>query len=58
MKQVLITGVAGFIGSHLLEYLLENTDWKIDGIDNLTTGNIANIKAYISDDRFDLRPAS
>ena len=35
MYNVLITGVCGFIGSNLLEYLLLNTDYKIFGIDNL-----------------------
>jgi len=32
MKRVLLTGVAGFIGSHTLEHLLLNTDWEIIGI--------------------------
>ena len=35
MKRVLLTGVAGFIGAHTLEHLLENTDWEIIGIDSL-----------------------
>lgn len=30
--KVLITGIAGFIGSHTLEHVLINTDWKIVGI--------------------------
>jgi dTDP-glucose 4,6-dehydratase len=34
MKRVLLTGVGGFIGSHCLEYFLENTDWEIIGIDS------------------------
>ncbi|MCA1751428.1 MAG: GDP-mannose 4,6-dehydratase, partial [Flavobacteriales bacterium] len=42
IKKVLITGVAGFIGSNLLDFLLEETDWHIDGIDNLSTGSKAN----------------
>lgn len=28
MKRVLMTGASGFIGSGVLEYLLENTDWE------------------------------
>jgi UDP-glucuronate 4-epimerase len=32
---ILITGCAGFIGFHLSDYLLKNTDHKIYGIDNL-----------------------
>jgi len=31
MKNVLITGVCGMVGSHLVDFLLENTDWKIYG---------------------------
>jgi len=29
---VLITGITGMVGSHLADYLLENTDWKIYGL--------------------------
>lgn len=32
MKKVLITGITGMVGSHLLDYLLENTDWEIYGM--------------------------
>ena len=42
MKNVLITGVCGMVGSHLVDFLIENTDWKIygfarwiDSMDNL-----------------------
>lgn len=31
-KQVLITGVTGMVGSHLLDYLIEHTDWEIAGM--------------------------
>lgn len=31
-KRVLLTGIAGFAGSHVLEHLLLNTDWDIVGI--------------------------
>jgi dTDP-glucose 4,6-dehydratase len=41
-KRVVITGAAGFIGSHLAETLLD-LDYSVIGIDNLLTGDIANI---------------
>ena len=34
MKNVILTGVGGFIGSHCLEYFLEKTNWNIIGIDS------------------------
>src|SRR6059036_2004817 len=43
MKQrAVITGAAGFIGSHLAETLLDR-DYTVIGIDNLLTGDTANI---------------
>ena len=41
-RRVVITGAAGFIGSHLAEELL-NRDCTVIGIDNLLTGDLANI---------------
>ena len=32
MKSVLITGVTGMVGSHLADYLIENTTWNIFGL--------------------------
>lgn len=32
MTKALISGISGFVGSHLAEYLLANTDWEIDGL--------------------------
>jgi len=40
--RVVITGAAGFIGSHLAEMLLD-LGYSVVGIDNLLTGDIANI---------------
>jgi len=31
-KRVLITGITGMVGSHLADFLLENTDWDIFGM--------------------------
>ena len=35
--QILITGAAGFIGFNLSKYLLENSKFKIFGVDNFNT---------------------
>jgi GDP-mannose 4,6-dehydratase len=32
MAKVLITGITGMVGSHLADFLLENTDWEIHGM--------------------------
>ena len=42
-KRWLVTGVAGFIGSNILEELL-NLDQEVVGLDNLSTGNFKNLK--------------
>jgi UDP-glucose 4-epimerase len=42
--KILITGGAGFIGSNLVAYFLEETDWKINILDNLSTGSYENFK--------------
>ena len=42
--KIIITGGAGFIGSHLAEYLIKKH--KIIIIDNLSTGRIENIKRF------------
>jgi dTDP-glucose 4,6-dehydratase len=41
-KRIVITGAAGFIGSHLSETLLDR-GYEVIGIDNLLTGDTANI---------------
>jgi len=39
--RILITGLAGFIGNHLCEEILKNTDWEIVGLDRLDiSGNL------------------
>lgn len=43
MKRVLITGAAGFLGSHLCDRFLKEGHYVI-GMDNLITGNIKNIE--------------
>ena len=57
-KKILITGVAGFIGSHLLDRAL-GEDYRVIGVDNFLTGRMSNIDAVLSHhadvaDRFEL----
>jgi UDP-glucose 4-epimerase len=49
--RVLVTGGAGFIGSHLCERLLKDEN-QMDVIDDLSTGNIDNIKNCFGDSNF------
>lgn len=51
MKRVLITGGAGFIGSHLAEALLKNKN-RVSIIDNLSTGSMDNINHLKDSKRF------
>jgi dTDP-glucose 4,6-dehydratase len=47
--RVVITGAAGFIGSHLAETLLDR-DYSVIGIDSLLTGDTANIAHLVNRD--------
>src|SRR5216684_8869474 len=48
-RRVVVTGAAGFIGSHLAETLLDR-DYAVIGIDNLLTGDVANISPLVNRD--------
>ena len=43
MKKVIVTGGAGFIGSHLVEKLIDNGTEEILVIDDLSTGRRENL---------------
>jgi dTDP-glucose 4,6-dehydratase len=49
--RVLITGGAGFLGSHLCDRFLEE-DHTVIAMDNLITGSVANIEHLAGNDRF------
>lgn len=51
MKNILITGVAGMIGSHLLDEMLK-LNYNIIGIDNLSYGNLVNIQHNLDHPNF------
>lgn len=51
---VLITGGAGFIGSHLAERLLQKEDVTVTVTDNLSTSRFSNVKHLTSHPRFRL----
>lgn len=51
-KTWLVTGASGFIGSHLVEYLLRNNQ-KVVGLDNLSTGRKTKIEAVLTAVSFD-----
>ena len=51
-KTVLVTGGAGFIGSHLCKRLL-NEDHKVICLDNLFTGSLNNIKSFKDNNNFE-----
>jgi dTDP-glucose 4,6-dehydratase len=51
VSRVVITGAAGFLGSHLTDALLARGD-DVVGIDNLSTGNLGNIEHLFGNERF------
>jgi len=51
-KTAVVTGAAGFLGSHLSDLLLSK-DYKVIGIDNLITGNVRNIEHLAGNEDFE-----
>jgi len=50
MKNVLITGGAGFIAHHIIAYVIKNTDWNIITIDRLDlSGNLNRLDDILSE---------
>jgi len=54
MKKILVTGGAGFLGSHLCEKLLENKNNYVICLDNFFTGDRENIAHLLGGNNFEL----
>jgi len=52
--RILITGVAGLLGSRLADWILENTTHEVIGIDDLSGGYIENVNKRVRFYKFDL----
>lgn len=42
MKRILVTGAAGFLGHHLVEHIIKNTDWQIVAM--VRMGKVGNLR--------------
>ena len=51
MRRILVTGGAGFIGSHLIDALMLN-GFYVTSFDNLITGSKENVEMWLNDSRF------
>jgi len=52
MKNILVTGAAGFIGSHLSEGLIQR-GYQVVGLDNLSYGLVQNLSSLLGHQRFE-----
>ncbi len=52
MKRILITGAAGFLGSHLCDRFI-NEGFKVVAMDNLITGDLKNIEHLFGNEHFE-----
>lgn len=53
-EKILITGVAGLLGSRLADWIIENTKYQVVGIDDLSGGYNENINKEVTFYEFDL----
>ena len=53
MKSAIVTGAAGFIGSHIVDLLLSK-GFSVIGIDNMRTGTVQNLEDALKNNKFQL----
>lgn len=53
MKNILITGAAGFLGAHLSDVLLKNPENNIIAVDNFITSDFYNIEEFVRNPHFE-----
>ena len=56
-SRILVTGGAGFVGSYIVELLLERNVGKVVIIDNMLRGSQRNMASFINDDRVEFHEA-
>ena len=54
MSKILITGVAGLLGSRLSDWVINNTNYEVVGIDDLSGGFTENINPKVKFYKFNL----
>ncbi len=55
MNNILITGVAGLLGSRLADWIINNTHYNVVGIDNMSGGYESNVPSKVKLYKFDLK---
>jgi len=55
MNNILITGVAGLLGSRLAEWIVDNTEYNVIGIDDMSGGYESNVPSKVKLYKFDIK---